>query len=296
MSFIRSSLIVCFALLPLAPCSSHSEELVGKEYEQDQVDRWHDYYLRTAKAYRIVADESPEEPLQLVDAPLLTYTDLESFAQQHGSVFVWCRDGHPVVLSIFWSATWGGVDRRVAHEFQSLTDEPLSASIKGQKNWNPRTSGLDFRPLPGGPEVASTKPLRTAQLRRLAADFAAFHTRDGNENKLKRVADPVYRYPESEDSDNDGAIFLYFFEQDPEVGLQFETVETDGKLYWNYFPIQLTEVAARMTYKGEEVWNVPKRRFTANFLEEETDPYHALFYERRDRLMEDEKSDESPAE
>jgi hypothetical protein len=293
MSLIRPCLILCVAMLSLAPRLTRSEDLRGPEYEQEQVDRWHDYYLRTARAHRITADDSPSEPLQLVDAPLLTYTDLESRAQQHGSVFLWCRDGHPKVLSIFWSATWGGDRRRVAHEFQSLADEPLTASIDGQTNWNPRTGGLNFRPLPESPEVASTRPLRSAQLRRLASEFAAFHTRDGKENELKMVAEPIYRYPELENSDNDGAIFLYFFEQDPEVGLQFETVEVDGKLYWKYFPIQLTEVPARVTYKSDEVWSVPKRRFTANFLEEETDPYHALFYESRERLMEGDESDDT---
>jgi hypothetical protein len=255
------------------------------EFEQSSVDAWHRLYLSAAKRYNIVADDDPEHPFQLLDAPLLEYADLESKAQQTGSMFLWTDEAAPKALGIFWSATWGANDRMCAHEFHSLTNEPLTATIDGKVTWKPRKGGLDFRPLPDSPEVAPTRPLRTAQLIRLADEFDAYHSRNNPEALLRRVEKPIYRYPEKPGSDADGAMFVYFFEEDPEVILLFETTEEDGELIWEYSPIRITEAPARLTYGGEDVWKVPRGTFTQNFLFEETDPYHALFFERRDRQM-----------
>ncbi len=264
------------------------------EYEQEQVDLWHAYFHKTAQQYRIVTDSHPDQPLKLMEKPLLNYTDLEATAQQLGSVFMWCRDGRPQAMCIFWSATWGRPERRVAHEYQSLSDEPMTATIGGEVKWKPRAGGRDFYPVPDNPEVAVTKPLRTAQLQRLADAFVGYHHRSEEEAQLRRVTEPIYRYPEREFSDEDGAVFLYFFEQDPEMGLVIETKEVDGKLIWQYCPLQLTEVPARLTYQGEEVWRRPHRTFTDNFLQEKTDSYYSTWYERRGRLMS--KQDALPAE
>lgn len=255
------------------------------EFEQKAVDAWYDLYLSAAKRYNIVADDDEDRPFELVGEPLLTYADLESRAQQTGAMFLWADEGRPKALGVFWSATWRADDRQCAHEFHSLTDEPLTATIDGKVMWRPREGGLDFRPVPDSPAVAPTRPLRTAQLSRLADQFEAYHSRNVPEAKLRRVEKPIYRYPEKEGSDADGALFVFFYEEDPEVVLMFETTEGEEGLEWKYSPIRITEAPARLTLDGETVWKVPSARFTHNFLNDDVDPFHAFFFERRDREM-----------
>ncbi len=261
------------------------ESLDRPEFEQKAVDAWYQLYHSAAKRYNIVADGDEDRPFELVDEPLLNYADLESRAQQTGSMFLWTDDGRPKAVGVFWSATWGDTDRRCAHEFHSLTDEPMTATIDGIATWQPRQGGLDFRPVPDSPAVAPTKPLRTAQLMRLSKEFEAYHSRNDPEAKLRLVEAPIYRYPEKEGSDADGAMFVFFFEEDPEVILLFETTDGDDGLEWKYSPIRITEAPARLTFDGEDVWKVPRARFTRNFLFDDVDPFHAFFFERRDREM-----------
>lgn len=93
-----------------AACDENS--LDKPEFEQKAVDAWYDLYLNAAKRYNIVADSDKDQPFQLVSEPLLTYADLESDAQQTGSMFLWTAEGRPKALGVFWSATWGATDRR----------------------------------------------------------------------------------------------------------------------------------------------------------------------------------------
>ncbi|MEZ5943839.1 MAG: hypothetical protein R3C18_20780 [Planctomycetaceae bacterium] len=259
------------------------------EFEQVQVDRWLTYYLQQAQKYEIIADARPGEPFELVNASLWDFTDLEAPAQQHGSIFLWTKEGRPQVVAALWSPIWLGKFRKVAHEFHSVTNEPLTATIDGSVVWNPRTKGINFKPVPDAPAVAPTKPLRTAQLRRLSLEFTGYHSRGKGEAELWMVQTPIYRYPERPDSDEDGALFVFPFEQDPEVLLLIETKQVGGELQWQFSPMRLTDTPARLTFQGEEVWKVARAKFTRNFLNEEFDPFHALFYETRNKLLSEEE-------
>ena len=194
---VRRFLAILFcglSTLGVGTASGDDSPLDQPEFEQKAVDAWYDLYLSAAKRYNIVADDDEDHPFELVSEPLLTYADLESDAQQTGSMFLWTAEGRPKTLGVFWSATWGSSDRQCAHEFHSLTDEPLTATIDGKVMWRPREGGLDFRPVPDSPAVAPTRPLRTAQLARLADEFEAYHSRNVPEAKLRRVEKAIYRY------------------------------------------------------------------------------------------------------
>src|SRR5207247_2374244 len=69
---------------------------------------------------------SEDKPLELQSEPVLRWSNPDR-GEIHGNVFLWTRAGRPLVVASLHK--WFSPHTHMSHEFQSLAEEPLSATF-----------------------------------------------------------------------------------------------------------------------------------------------------------------------
>lgn len=185
-------------------------------------------------------DSGREAPLDIQPEPVLSWSNPVRKAA-FGGTFLWTRSGRPqAIASVFNTPT------QVAHEFTSLAETPLVAMRDGETVWTPRR--VEFHELPDAPGPAESRPLRIAQMRKLADRFRVTIGKDTNE-VLRRLSQPLYRCPDS--SATDGAVFAFVQTTDPEALLVFECT---GEREWRYAFARMTMFPVRAELDDKLVW------------------------------------------
>src|SRR5205823_10260713 len=110
-----------------------------------------------------------EKPLDLLREPILKWSN-PSQGEVHGNVFVWTRDGRPLVVGSLFK--WFRPHTHMSHEFHSLAEAPVSGKFHGNPVWKAGQPGVRFEDLPGAPAPAATDAQRLLQMKQLARDFS----------------------------------------------------------------------------------------------------------------------------
>lgn len=237
---------------PQAPAASKAEA--------DAVRTLYRYYRHEAEQCRFALGGDPAVPLRLDERPVMNWTASGDWS---GSVFVWTRDGRPVLVGCIGSGPVGNADRRqVFHEFHTLSDRPLSPHpIDGarQWTWHPTGDGLEPQEIADAPPPAESPALRLAQMRALARRFHATMDVDGKPWELRMLAQPLYRRPPEANSRQDAALFAYIWTTgtDPEFLLLLETRATDDGPRWHFTPARFTYRPLILKLDTQSVWTVP---------------------------------------
>ena len=158
------------------------------------------------------------------------------------------------------------------HEFQSLAPAGLTAASQERPRWTPEKPGIEWKPAPGAPVPAGTAAGRLNQMRAMSREYTAtVSTSEKDQQELRLLPQPVFRYGRADGEIVDGAIFAYCKGTNPEVLLLVEAVKKGDKLEW-------TSAFARMTSRGcavqrnkKEVWSV--ERIAGGGSSSPTDPY-----------------------
>jgi hypothetical protein len=138
------------------------------------------------------------------------------------AVFAMFRWFHPVVRT-YVCAT-------------SLDNSQVVASRNGKVLWQPRTSALQWKPLPKAELPAESRPIRLVQMRRIARRFSGEVSDrpvadQTTMKKLRLLPQPIYRY--SGDA-ADGAIFAFANGTTPAVLLCVEADLSPKTIGWRY--------------------------------------------------------------
>lgn len=226
--------------------------------EQQQFERWVDYYQEVASGYDFRLKSAPDDPLTVTPEPVHVYTNPSSGRDSHGAFFVWTRNGRAEAIGAIWSKLTGreSPTRYVIHEFQSLSTEPLRAKGEEGVLWTPEVPGVVLKEVDGAPPPGGSKALRLAQMRAMARQFTGHHT-NPTEFQLRLLAQPLYRYAPEGDPDNaagDGAVFGLFMDWDPEILLVLEVRSSEDGLKWHYGVGRFSDKPLRLEHRGIEVW------------------------------------------
>jgi hypothetical protein len=190
------------------------------------VQEWLEQRRQEFQSYRFSSESSPTIALTMEPQPLLHWSNAER-GTRFGAAFLWSHDGRPVVIA---NAYGRGASLR--HEFQSLCEEPIVAERGGSRIHRFR-AGIEWRELPDSPEAAASRPLRVAQMRRLAERFRVTVITpllaDTQPAELRLLPQPVYRSPAS--SAHEIAVFVFVQGTDPECVL---LLETTAEKKWRY--------------------------------------------------------------
>jgi hypothetical protein len=223
-----------------------------------------EHMKRAAKSYEITLASEAAKKLVLIEEPLLRFDD-QVTGVLDGTLFLWLLDGRPAATASVWIRKTG----HEFHEFQSLTAGALTASNKGQAKWTPAQPGIERKTAAHAQPPAATAVGRLNQMRALARDYSA--TVIGWENDqqvLRLLPQPVYRYGRPDGTVTDGAIFAYCKGTNPEVLLLVEAVKNGKGLEWNYAFARMTARGCEVRRDDKVVWNVPRLHG-----ESPTDPY-----------------------
>jgi hypothetical protein len=202
---------------------------------------------------RAGADEK-EKPLELRREPVLRWSNPDR-GEVHGNVFLWTRDGRPFVVGSLYK--WFSPFTHMAHEFHSLTPDPLSASFHGKPVWKTAEPGLRFANVPGAPAPAAAEAQRLLQLRQLAREFTGWKKeRDGLEGDLRLLPQPVHRYSAPKQGVLTGGLFAFVQGTDPEIFLLVEARgESAAKARWQFAVTRMTSAELRLRHGDRQVWS-----------------------------------------
>lgn len=219
---------LCSLAFLLVPC-----DLTVLAQNEDSADKalrakWQAVYVEIAGSIEMRRGETK---LALEPTPLLFYTNPVRATDQHGSMFLWTDQGCPAVIGSIWSAI-NRTDtslRNITHEWHSLVEEPDVQAVRGgQTEWTSGQPGIAWQALDLTPAPASSRPLRLVQMREIARGLTATITAE-EENELRLMTQPLYRYPEKTPGAIDGAIFVYSLATDPELILLIEATGPNEK-------------------------------------------------------------------
>lgn len=153
-------------------------------------DALRDYYAKTAATYEFFHDAAKQQPLELAEKPVMTWTNDGDWS---GDVFVWNRGERPEIIGCLLTGPGDGKSRLAFQEFHLLSEEPIAPTdMQGRFRWAPQ-EGLSLRRLEGVPQPAETPALRLAQMRRLLTEFSA-HMQAESNWELRPLSQPLVRY------------------------------------------------------------------------------------------------------
>jgi hypothetical protein len=239
-------------------------------------------YSNDAAAYTIYRDASRKERVELQREPVFNWTNVLGAGDEYGAVFVWtCRGRVEVVGTVFSFPEHG--QRKLCHEFHSLSLSTLDVNRSGSNPWIPEAPGIELTPLPGAPPPASSAPRRLVQMRALAHEFSA-STKDLKERhwELRLLPQPLSRYQSTDPDVLDGAVFAFVTSAgtDPEAMLVVEARKpaAGGTTIWQYAIGRFTDLNLWVRHKGKEVFFVPLVPYDSR-RQEPKHRYH-VFFER----------------
>ena len=174
----------------------------------------------------------------------------------YGNVYLWTAKGRPEVVGSF--DQWYSPSRKQDHEFVSLSLGTFAAERNGQVVWTSGSPGVEFKPLPDAPAPLGTPAQRFRQLRELSREFTARQTsRNGVDQDLRLLTQPLYRYERTEGDLIDGGLFVFTLGTDPQAFVLLEARSVNGGAQWQYAFARMNNVPLRATYRGREIWSVP---------------------------------------
>lgn len=167
--------------------------------------------------------------LQLVQTPLLTYSNPVRNSELQGEVYLWTVARRPAFVAAVWTVQLpdGQPGRRLSHEWHSLTNENISVETPLTPRWEAGEPGVTWHDVPEAPAPARAAPLRLVQMRQLAARFTAEIESEG-ESELRLLPQPIFRYQQDGDHTTDGGLFAFSMGTDPEVLLWIESVSGES--------------------------------------------------------------------
>jgi hypothetical protein len=249
----------------------------------EQQQKWNEYYAKVAADYEIKRGKEQQQKLDLKPEPVLFWSNPIRPGETNGSVFVWTYEGRAeLVGTIFSHLVRGQPDRKVvAHEFQSLSPEPLAGGRPGSPGkWSLVGYGLAPQVIPDAPPPASTAAGRLAQMRNLAREFSASTNLDGVEQELRLLPQPIHRNAKSVGEILDGSLFTFVTGTDPELMMVIEArpPADSERPVWHFAAGRFTDLALKLRHKGVELWTF--ERGTTK-----SDPYIAIRPETLPRVI-----------
>lgn len=253
---------ILLAVAPVAPSvwgqagtTGNSTEGQPSDAEPSRSDQLYAQFAKSAADLRIQTAE--ERPFELDETPLFRFS---SEGKVFGSVYVWKdADKRLAVIGTVGSIPIQQSDYEFI-ELHLLKDKPITPlQIIGRpsKVWSPDVSQLSMRPLPDAPPVAKSPTSRLVQMKALSRRFASSMRSDGQNNQLRLLPAPLFRYSDSKET-HDGALFAFVWDKgtDPELLLRIETIEVDGEPLWHYQPVRFTWRELELKHQDEQVWAV----------------------------------------
>jgi hypothetical protein len=144
--------------------------------------------------------------------------------------------------------------------FQGDPSQPPPPEGAGKLIWTPKTNGVEFKDLEGGPAPAETESARLRQMKLISQRFSGeeFYKPSNQTYTLRRLPRDVYRYSSPEFDVVDGAVFMLVHGTNPEILLLIEAQGKDWRsATWRYALARLSTAAPTARLDQKVVWQLP---------------------------------------
>ncbi|MGH7134977.1 MAG: hypothetical protein ACREHD_04510, partial [Pirellulales bacterium] len=195
---------------------------------------------------------------ELIDHPLLSFGD-PARMHQRGSFWAWQPTGRPAAFMELWQ----NIDQPELwrHSIALSSSERLSLDALAAGRWTPPETPLEMPAIANGPAPAKEAAARLRQIRDVAKRFTAheFWDPDNSRFELRLLPQPVHRYSDSAGRIQDGAVFIFAHDTNPEMVLLIEAQgDSDASSHWHYALVPSSSAEVHVELDGKEVWHRPR--------------------------------------
>ena len=230
----------------------------GQDESKDKAEReaWTKYYVQQLSRYHFFTDADTKNKLPVIPEAKLRWDNPVRVGRTHGELYVWTNQGRGAVVGNLLSYDFGEGRRRVAHEFHSFSEQPLTCKHDSGLTFEMKGPGVEFEPIPGAPRPSKSRRVRLAQMRDLSKNFRASSQADDRKTMrpLRALNQPLFRF-ETKEIDDDGAIFAYVTGTDPELLVAIVTKKTKSGPRWHFGAGRYSDLPLTLSYKTETVWD-----------------------------------------
>lgn len=242
-----------------------AEAKTASERAAEEMTRW---------TFRLPKEQSRE--LTLNTTPILRWTN-PAVGRVYGNVYLITSDNCPQAIACpyKWFVPWTSLDM----ECVSLASGEIEGVREGQTVWLTEKPGVDWKPVPGNPAVGKSNLERQRQLKKLAEAFTAelidMRLSDkGEDQQLRQMTQPVYRYDSAKHHVSEGGIFAYVMGTDPELFLILEATDLDKGNRWQYALARMNTDRLSVKFQGDVIWQVGK--LSHEVAKQKTSPYLSM--------------------
>ncbi|MCA9054433.1 MAG: hypothetical protein KDA75_11380 [Planctomycetaceae bacterium] len=227
---------------------------------------WQPYFQSVAKSYRITPDAHPDQPFELLQEPILRWSQPVRGGDD-GAVFLWLDGGVPAAMGTVFCWPHRDGYRVVVNEFHSLSEQPLLAERNGSRPWKPRQAGIAWKAFQEAPVPADSAPRRLLQMRQLVGRFRGENVDDqGNGDRwgLRLMPSPLYRFDLSSRNASsvqpvvDGALFALASGTDPEIFILIAARRTETGPQWQWALARFSDRPLMAWLDEQEVLSLPR--------------------------------------
>jgi len=247
------------AILTLAVGTFHSVAAEGPPAEAakktDEAEKIRAVIDKVLERHAVFPSPESKEPLQVI--PALRWSN-NTRGTLNALTVLYVSKGRPYAVACLFP-----YDRGMIHDFQSLAREPdkIVARRGGEIVWRPQSAGVEYARIPDAPALKGNRPERLLQMKVLAERFEStmlgWKIDTNDQEKLRRLPRPIYRYDPDSGPVVDGAVFAFVQGTDPESLLLIELVQEESKQHWVYAFARRTAGKLEGRLDGKVVWTAP---------------------------------------
>lgn len=198
------------------------------------------------------ADSSRAKAFQIVERPLLSYSDP---ARGYSAAGLWRVGSVGRPLAYVSIEYWNAHDReppRLSMEFLSMTEAAFELRDARRTLWTPHSNGIEFRKLTGMVSPAMNERLRLRQFKAAAQRFTISERLLGEPYKLRLLPNPIDRYSDASAGIVDGAGFAFAYGTNPEAVLLIECDDDE----WRYGVAHTSSAELTVEMDDQEVLQI----------------------------------------
>lgn len=182
---------------------------------------------------------------------------------EDGMTILYVHAGRPLAAACLYP--W---DKKLIHDFQSLSRDRIVARKDAAVVWQPQKPGVTFAPIPDAPAPAATPAQRLRQMKTLSEQFQSsmlgWKADSTDSEELRLLPRPLYRYEPKEGPVLDGAVFAFVMGTDPESLLLIEAVKGEeadgapGSATWQFAFARRTSGELEGRHQDKVVWHADR--------------------------------------
>lgn len=259
-SNVFANLIVAGSMAAVLPYSLAQDNKSAEDKASLEAKEAADRSTEEIARWKFRLTRDPQRELTLNTKPILRWTN-PPVGRVYGHVYVMTSDQYPLVIvgPYKWFSPYLSLDL----ECTSIAPSGIEGTRDGKTIWLTDKPGVEWKPVPGNPAVGKSPLERQRQMKKIAEDFTAELVdmrvnEKGEDQQLRQLTQPVYRYESETYHVIEGGIFAFVVATDPELFLILEALNENPAPTWRYGLARMNTDRIAVKFQNQQVWQCEK--------------------------------------